>query len=61
MRGLMARGAEPDLGAWTEACRLNPARGAAGHVDDPRMAAAFTSLVTHTEPALRNLAQLTAV
>jgi hypothetical protein len=60
MRGLMARGAEPDIGAWTEVCRLNPARGAAGHVDDPRMAAAFMSLVTHTEPALRNLAQLTA-
>ena len=33
MTGLIARGSEPDLGAWTENCRLNPARGAA---DAPR-------------------------
>jgi hypothetical protein len=56
----VARGAEPDLGAWTDTCRLNPARGASDHIADPRMAAAFTSLVTHTEPALHNLARLTA-
>jgi hypothetical protein len=58
MRGLLARGAEPDVGSWTDACRLNPARGAADHVDEPRVAAAFTSLVTNTEPALHNLAAL---
>jgi hypothetical protein len=58
MRGLLARGGEPDLGAWTDACRLNPARGAADRIDEPRVAAAFTSLVTNTEPALRNLAAL---
>jgi hypothetical protein len=60
MRGLVARGAEPDLGAWTDACRLNPARGVADHVDEPRVAAAFSSLVINTEPALRNLAALTS-
>jgi hypothetical protein len=60
MRGLLARGADPDLGAWTDRCRLNPARGAADHLDDPDVAAAFTSLVTNTDAALSNLAALTS-
>ena len=59
MTGLMARGAEPDLGAWTEQCRLNPARGAADHLDDPQVQTAFESLATNMGPALRNLEQLT--
>jgi NAD(P)-binding Rossmann-like domain len=59
MTGLMARGAEPDLAAWTEKCRLNPARGAADHLDDPQLQAAFAALVTNTGPAIRNLEQLT--
>jgi hypothetical protein len=58
MTGLLARGAEPDLGAWTESCRLNPARGAADHLDDPRVQTAFQSLATNMGPALRNLEQL---
>lgn len=57
--GLIARGAEPDLGAWTEQCRLNPARGAAEHLDDPQVQAAFESIVTNMGPAIRNLEQLT--
>ncbi len=59
MSGLVARGAEPDLGPWTDQCRLNPARGAADHLDDPDVEAAFTSLVVNTAPALDNLAALT--
>jgi hypothetical protein len=60
MAGLMARSADPDLAAWTERCRLNPARGAAEHLDDPRVAAAFSSLATNIGPALRNLERLVA-
>jgi hypothetical protein len=58
MTGLIARGAEPDLGAWTEECRLNPARGAADHLDDPHVQTAFQALVTNMGPALSNLEQL---
>jgi NAD(P)-binding Rossmann-like domain len=58
MSGLMVRGAEPDLGAWTERCRLNPGRGAADHLDDPKVQAAFESLAKNMGPALRNLEQL---
>jgi hypothetical protein len=59
MSGLLARGAEPDLGSWTDRCRLNPARGAADHLDEPDVEAAFTSLINNTDAALRNLAALT--
>jgi hypothetical protein len=58
MTGLIARGAEPDLGAWTEKCRLNPARGAADHLDDPQVQNAFQSLAANMAPAIRNLEQL---
>jgi hypothetical protein len=60
MSGLVARLREPDLMAWNEGCRLNPARGASQHVDDPRVVEAFTSIMTSTGPALRNLRQRTA-
>jgi hypothetical protein len=59
MSGLLARGAAPDVGSWTDRCRLNPARGAADHLDDPEVEAAFTSLVINTDAALSNLAALT--
>jgi hypothetical protein len=59
MTGLLARGAEPDLGAWTENCRLNPARGAADHLDDPQVQTAFESLATNMGLAMSNLEQLT--
>jgi hypothetical protein len=55
MSGLAARFREPDLVAWNEKCRLNPASGAAQRLDDPRVAAAVASLMTNTGPALRNL------
>lgn len=55
LRGLLARGAEPDLATWTEGCRLNPARGAADHLDDPQVRDAFASLVANIGPAMRNL------
>ena len=58
LNGVVARTAEPDLAAWNEACRLNPGRGAADHLDDPRVPAAFASLGANIGPALSNLERL---
>jgi hypothetical protein len=55
MTGLMARSAQPEVAAWTERCRLNPARGAAEHLDDPRVQEAFSSLAANIGPAMQNL------
>jgi hypothetical protein len=56
--GLNLRSAEPDLAAWTEASRLNPARGAADHLGEPRVVSAFESLAANIGPAMRNLERL---
>jgi hypothetical protein len=53
--GLTTRSADPDLAAWNEACRLNPARRAMDHFDDPQVQDAFTTLATNIGPALENL------
>ena len=58
MQGLMARGADPEIAEWTEACRLNPSQGAAGHADDPRVTDAFASMGVSLGPALDNLQRL---
>jgi hypothetical protein len=55
MSGLFARTAEPDLAAWAESCRLNPASGAAARIGEPQIAAALTSLMSNFGPAMRNL------
>jgi hypothetical protein len=57
MKGLVARLQEPDLMGWNESCRLNPARGAADHLGDPRVADALASMMSNTDRALRNLKQ----
>ena len=59
MLGIAARGADPEIAAWIEACRLNPARDAAAHLDDPRVTDAFTVMGDHFFPALENLDRLT--
>ena len=61
MQGVMARGADAEIAAWTEACRLNPSQGAAAHLDDPRVTDALASMGTTLGPALENLERLTAV
>jgi hypothetical protein len=58
--GLMARAAVPELAAWNDRCRLNPARGAAEHLDDARVQEAFTTLVTNVGPAIENLERVLA-
>jgi hypothetical protein len=59
MTGLVARMSEPDLAAWSEACRLNPARGAAEHLDDPRVTDAFGTMGANIGAALENLSAVT--
>jgi hypothetical protein len=58
MAGLVARSAEPELAAWTERCRLNPARGAAERLDDPKVQEAFTSLAGNFGTAIQNLERI---
>ena len=55
MTGLLVRGAEPDLNAWTESCRLNPAAGAMSRLDDPAVAGALSVMVEHIGEAMHNL------
>jgi hypothetical protein len=56
MTGQFSRAAQPDLAAWTDGCRLNPASAATTHGDDPQVVDAFTSLATHIGDAMHNLA-----
>ena len=58
--GLTARSAEADLAAWNQSCRLDPARGAADHLDDPRVQDAFATLAENIGPALQNLERAVA-
>ncbi len=55
MSGILARGAEPDIAAWAEACRLNPATGAMARMEEPDIGAAVMRIVMSTEPAMENL------
>ena len=52
--------AEPDMTTWLESSRLNIARGMLSKASEPRMAAAITTLLTYTEPAIANLERLDA-
>jgi NAD(P)-binding Rossmann-like domain len=60
MRGRAARRTEQDIGAWTEACRLNPGAGARSHADEPDVASALTSMAKDFGPAMANLAHRVA-
>jgi hypothetical protein len=55
MTGIMMRGADPDVAAWAEQSRLNPARGALNHLDDPRVPAAFEKMGASFGAAMENL------
>ena len=58
IKGLVARAADAALGPWTESCRLNPARGAGEHLDDPKAQEAFSSLATNIGLAMENLERI---
>ena len=55
MTGLVERAADPDMAAWTGRCRLDPARAALEHMDDPQVADALASLGANLGPAMQNL------
>jgi hypothetical protein len=48
----------PDVSTWLEGCRLNLAGGLRPHLQDPEVQGSVTRIITHTEPALANLARL---
>jgi hypothetical protein len=61
--GLLANavhGAEPDLAAWVDGCRLNTLRGLSGAFADPAMGPALTTMGDHLEAALANADRLIA-
>jgi len=60
LAGQVARMSNPELTAWNDRCRLNPARAAGDHAGDPRIAAAYTAIFASYGAAMRNLAQRTA-
>lgn len=60
LKGPALRMAEPDLAAWNEDSRLNPARGVREHLDDPRVQTAFARLAANMEPAIANLERILA-
>jgi hypothetical protein len=55
MTGIGARSAHPDLARWNDACRLNPAKAATEHLDEPRVQKAFASMATNLGAAMENL------
>ena len=60
MTGLFARTADPVIGPWSEACRLNTAGAASQHLDDPRVTDAFAKMGAHLGAAMANLERMNA-
>ena len=58
MTGLVARSSDAAVNEWTESSRLNPAKDAAAHLDDPRVPAAFDTIVGSIGEALTNLGRV---
>jgi hypothetical protein len=52
--------ADPEVGPWREASRLNAAGGVMDHLDDPMVMAAAGRFATFGEPAIENLRRLVA-
>jgi hypothetical protein len=46
---------EPDLVAWLNGARLNPARAVADHLTEPIMQSAFARYAAHRDPAIERL------
>lgn len=55
MRGQVARARHEEIGPWTLASRLNPARAALDHLDDADVTDSLAFVVEHTRGALENL------
>jgi hypothetical protein len=60
MQGLVARARHEVVGPWNAVSRLNPARAALEHIDEPGVADSLAFVIEHTRPALQNLERATA-
>lgn len=60
MQGQAARARHEQVGRWNLATRLNPARAALDHLDDPGVADSLTFIVEHMCDALANLERTSA-
>jgi hypothetical protein len=54
MTGMLARGVEVDVAAWSDRARLNPAGGVVGRRDDPELVKAYALLSANMGPAMQN-------
>ncbi len=61
MQGLVARARDDVVGPWNAESRLNPARAALEHLDDPEVADSLGFIFEHTRAALTNLERAAAV
>ena len=59
MGGQVARLRHEEIGPWTAATRLNPARAALDHIDDADVAESLAFMIEHTRDALKNLVRTT--
>jgi len=59
MQGQVARMRHEQVGPWTTATRLNPARAALDHLDDADVAESLSFMIEHTRDALKNLERTT--
>jgi hypothetical protein len=59
MSGQVARARHEVVGPWNASSRLNPARAALDHIDDPDVAESLAFMIEHTGAALRNLERAT--
>ena len=55
MQGLVARARDEAVGEWSARSRLNPARAAFDHLDQPDVTDSLAFMIQHTREALKNL------
>ena len=55
MQGLVARARDEAVGEWNARSRLNPARAAFDHLDEPDVTDSLAFMIQHTREALKNL------
>jgi hypothetical protein len=58
MTGMLARGAEPDVAAWSDGARTNPGGGVNDRRDDPMITAALASIAGNVGAAMENFARV---
>lgn len=58
LQGMAARGSVPEIAAWNDATRLNPAAAAPAHLDDPDVVGALRRISADAASAFGNLDRL---